>query len=447
MLSSFLTYIEKQKLIAPKHTVLLAVSGGIDSVVMVDLFHKAGLKFAIAHCNFKLRNTESNEDEQFVKALAHKYNAAFHVIKFKTAEIAKKNKASIQVTARELRYQWFEKIRIENKYATIATAHHLNDSIETFLINFTRGTGISGLHGILPKQGNIIRPLLFATKQEIQNYAKKHKLIFREDSSNVSDKYTRNKIRHHIVPILKEINPSFENAVAKGIQQLIDTETIYKNEIENKRSSIVITKQNTTVLSIKALKALTPLNAYLYEFLKPFDFNSTTVEEISNALESESGKQFLSPTHRLVKDREALIIENIADKKIEDEVFIIKKNQKTLLFNNQQLKIKTVKAEKVQLSNNALEAFIDFDKLEFPLTIRKWKQGDTFYPLGMKGKKKLSDFFIDKKLSLYQKENTWVLTSGNKIVWIVGLRLDDRFKLTEKSTKILQINLPKNANN
>ncbi|MGB3948839.1 MAG: tRNA lysidine(34) synthetase TilS [Bacteroidia bacterium] len=445
MLTSFLTYIAKQKLVTQKHTVLLAVSGGIDSVVMVDLFHKAGLKFAIAHCNFQLRNVESNEDEQFVKALAHKYNVAFHVIKFKTAEIAKKNKTSIQVTARELRYQWFEKIRTENKYATIATAHHLNDSIETFIINFTRGTGISGLHGILPKQGNVIRPLLFATKQEIENHAKKHTLIFREDSSNASDKYTRNKIRHHIVPVLKEINPNFENAFEKNIQQLIDTEAIYKNEIENKRASIVIKQQNTTTLSIKALKALTPLNTYLYEFLKPFDFNATTVYEIEKALDAESGKLFLSPTHRIIKDREALLIEKLTDKKTTDEEFTIKKNQKTLVFSNQQLEIKTIKVEKTQLSNNAFEAFIDWGKLEFPLTVRKWKQGDSFYPLGMKGKKKLSDFFIDKKLSLYQKENIWVLTSGNKIVWIMGLRLDERFKITEKSTKIVQINLIKNT--
>jgi tRNA(Ile)-lysidine synthase len=447
VLPSFLTYIEKQKLIAPKHTVLLAVSGGIDSVVMVDLFHKAGLKFAIAHCNFQLRNTESNEDEQFVKALAHKYNVAFHVIKFKTEEIAKKNKASIQVTARELRYQWFEKIRTEHKYATIVTAHHLNDSIETFLINFTRGTGISGLHGILPKQGNIIRPLLFATKQEIENYAKKHKLSFREDSSNASDKYTRNKIRHHIVPILKEINPSFENAAEKAIQFLIDTETIYKNEIENKRASIVITNQNTTTLSIKALKALTPLNAYLYEFLKPFDFNSTTVEEIANALDNESGKQFLSPTHRLIKDRDVLLIEKSVKDESQTLEYTIKKNQKIIVFNNQQLEFKIKPADKAKLSNNPSEAFIDFEKLEFPLTIRKWKQGDSFYPLGMKGKKKLSDFFIDKKLSLYQKENTWLLTSGNKIVWIIGLRLDDRFKFTEKTSKIVHIRLAQNTTN
>lgn len=448
MLTLLLKYIEKEKLFISNDKVLLAVSGGLDSVVMCELFHKANLNFGIAHCNFQLRDKESDEDETFVESLAAHYNVSFHTTTFKTASLAKKSKTSIQVTARELRYKWFEAIRQEYDYNYIATAHHLNDSIETFLINFARGTGISGLHGILPKQQYIIRPLLFATREELETFAKKQKLNFREDSSNASDKYVRNKIRHHIVPVLKEINPGFEKTAAVTIQRLIDTENIYKTEIENKRASIVKSENNSTTISVRALKKLVSLNAYLYEFLMPFDFNASTIEEISAALNKESGKQFFSPTHRLIKDRDVLLIQKSKKEKPENErQFKITKSQTVLKTETFELHFKALKSANYELPTTSSTALIDFEKLEFPLVIRRWQQGDVFFPLGMKGKKKLSDFFIDKKLSLYQKENTWLLTSGDKIVWIIGLRPDDRFKITTKTKKVYRIEFQQSATN
>lgn len=437
MLSSFLKYIEKENLFSTENKILLAVSGGIDSVVMCELFHLAGLKFGIAHCNFQLRDSESDQDEEFVEELSAHYNVSFHNTAFDTHSFAKKNKYSIQVAARELRYTWFEEIRQEYNYNCIATAHHLNDSIETFLFNFSRGTGIAGLHGILPKQRTVVRPLLFATKQEIEAFAKKQKLNFREDSSNASDKYTRNKIRHSIVPLFKKLNPDFEKAAAGTIQRLIDTECIYEHAIASQRAAIVKTTNNITSISIRSLNKLNPLQTYLYEFLKPFNFNSATVDEIQEALTGEAGKQFFSATHRLIKDRDTLIIQELDAKALTSTIYKLKKNQKELVTETFKLQFKKLKKYKISSANSS--ATIDFKKLEFPLEIRKWQKGDSFYPLGMKGKKKLSDFLIDKKLSLFEKENTWLLVSGNKIVWVIGLRMDERFKVTETTTEVFQI--------
>lgn len=442
MLQPFRSYIQQQKLFSAKEKILLTVSGGMDSVVMCELFHFAGLKFGIAHCNFQLRGKESDGDEAFVKALAKKYKVEFHSVKFNTSAFAKKNKLSTQIAARELRYKWFEEIKNGFNYKYIATAHHQDDSIETFFINIIRGTGISGLHGILPKQGNIIRPLLFTNKNEITAYVKKHKLNYREDSSNASDKYVRNKIRHQVIPLLKELNPSLENTITNNIQHLRDVESIYKKEIENKRSEIV--KDST--ISIPLLKKLDPITTYLFEFLKPFNFNTATVEEIVSALDARSGKQFFSETHRLIKDREFLIVEVIS-KKSNVISTKVKKNQKNIVIDKHTLtfsksaKILNFDPDSYRgLTLNSTAQF-DLDKLKFPLEIRKWQNGDSFYPLGMKGKKKLSDFFIDKKLSIHQKENTWLLTSNGDIVWVIGQRIDDRFKVTNTTKNIYLVKL------
>ena len=444
MLNLFNSYTSKEKLFSKTDKILLTVSGGIDSVVMCELFHKAGLKFGIAHCNFQLRGDESDGDENFVEELAEKYKVKFHSVSFDTSAFAKKNKLSIQVAARQLRYQWFEEIREQFDYKYLATAHHQNDSIETFFINLIRGTGIAGLHGILPKQNNIIRPLLFVTKEQIELFAKKNKLKHREDSSNASDKYVRNKIRHQLIPLLKELNPNIHQTIAEDIQRLSDTEKVYKKEIENKRSKIVKKNKNTIRISIKEIQKLKPRVAYLFEFLRPMGFNSATIAEIIISLDGISGKQFFSSTHRLIKDRDFLIIEpnetlnikKISEKKKEANYFI-KKSQKNLIAEKLKLNFKSIaKTINYKLKTTNESASIDFDKLQFPLEIRKWEKGDTFYPLGMKGKKKLSDFFIDKKISIPEKENTLLLISKGKIVWVIGLRMDDRFKITDKTKKI-----------
>jgi tRNA(Ile)-lysidine synthase len=435
MLNAFTKYIQQEKLFSAKDKILLAVSGGIDSVVLCEMFHKAGFKFGIAHCNFGLRADESDGDEAFVEALAEKYDVSFHATAFDTSAFAKKNKLSIQAAARELRYQWFENIRENFNYKFIATAHHSDDSIETFFINLIRGTGISGLHGILPKQGNIIRPMLFTNKEKITSFTKKSKLKYREDSSNASDKYVRNKLRHKIIPELKKINPSIESAIAQNIKHLRDVELIYKKAIESERKIINKENEDRKIIPISSLKKLKPLSPYLFEFLYPLGFNSSVIEKIILSLDNTSGKQFFSETHRLIKDRSELIIERIRETK--EELILISQDQKELRSAEFRLKFKAFKADQnKKIKMTAGTANLDYDKLFFPLEIRKWQKGDVFYPLGMKGKKKLSDLFIDKKLSLDQKENIRILTSEGKIVWVIGMRLDDRFKITDKTKKI-----------
>lgn len=441
MLDLLNTYIKSEKLFDSSDKILLTVSGGIDSVAMCELFHKAGLQFGIAHCNFQLRAEESEADETFVEALAEKYNVRFHSVAFDTLSYSKKNKLSIQQAARELRYKWFEEIRSQFNYHFIATAHHRDDSVETFFINLIRGTGISGLHGILPKQGKIIRPLLFSFKEELILFSKKNKLKHREDSSNGSDKYLRNKIRQQLIPLLEELNPKISRTIIDDMKRLGNVEKIYKKEISGKRKKVVSEDMNLITVSIKELKRLNPIEPYLFEYLNVYGFNSSSIEEIIASFDEQSGKQFFSATHRLIKDREHLIIEPIgikktAEPKEKQKKHSIKKSQKKVTIEDLEILFGTKKKLEHILNKKSNCANIDYDKLMFPLEIRKWEKGDTFYPLGMRGKKKLSDFFIDKKLSLSQKEKIWLLTSNDAIVWVIGLRMDDRFKITDKTTKI-----------
>jgi len=445
MIQSFQSFLKKEKLIKSSDTVLLTVSGGIDSLVLCELFHQSKIKFAIAHCNFQLRGKESDGDELFVEALAEKYNVPFHTIAFETSSYAKKHKLSIQVAARDLRYAWFEEIRQQFNYTLIATAHHQDDSIETFFINLIRGTGIKGLHGILPIQEKLIRPLLFANKKEISAFAKKNKLKHREDSSNANDKYVRNKIRHSLIPLLNEINKSASANIITTIENLKSVEAVYQKRIDKKRTSLVIEERGLVKISISKLKKLKPIEPYLFEFLYPLGFSSIVVDEIIASLSSESGKQFFSETHRLVKDRDFLLIEEAATKnEVLDTRFKILKSSKELPYGNQTLVLKAMKRPtKLKLVSPATIAQFDFDKLVFPLTLRKWEKGDVFYPIGMKGKKKLSDYFIDKKLSLLEKDNSWVLESNGQIIWVVGQRMDDRYKISPQTKKIYFAELTK----
>lgn len=438
MLSSFNSFIQKEALFSKADKILLCVSGGVDSVVMCDLFKKAGYDFGIAHCNFQLRGDESDEDELFTEELAESLGVEFHSVAFDTTAFAKKNKLSIQVAARELRYQWFEEIREQFEYDYVATAHHLDDSIETFFMNLARGTGVAGLHGILPKKNKLVRPLLFAKKEDVVLHSKKYKLEYREDSSNALEKYRRNKIRKQLIPLLKELNPKIQDVIANDIEHFRSAETIYKKEIDSARSRLMKSENSGWKIPIAELKKLNPAETYLYEFLSPLNYNSDQVKEIFASLDSLSGKQFLSKTHRLIKDRKELIIQlRTENGEKRAEQIEIKQKQTKLKLADSTLTFKTIlKTAKSQLRTPDSIAQLDFDKLKFPLTVRKWKQGDKFQPLGMRGKKKLSDFFIDKKVSVTAKENTWLMISGNKIVWVVGMRVDEAFKVTEKTTKI-----------
>lgn len=433
MLEEFKRFAVKNSLFKKADKTLITVSGGRDSIVLCELFYKAKLPFSIAHCNFQLRGKEANDDEDFVKKLALKYNVEFFTKRFKTKEFAEKNKLSIQQAARVLRYEWFEEVRQKNNCNFIATAHHKDDELETFFINLVRGTGIAGLHGILPKRGKIIRPLLFADRNEIDEFVKKNKLQFREDSSNISDKYLRNKIRHKILPLFEEINPVFRRTLSEEITRLSEVEKVYNYFISANEKEVL--KNNS--ISISVLKKSPFASTLLYEILKKYQFNSSVANEVFSSLDSESGRQFLSSTHRLVKDRDRLIIAKRTTTG-SNTVLSVSQNEKML---NSPLKIELLKVKNspdFKISTDSNIVCLDFEKLTFPLIIRKWRNGDFFYPLGMRKKKKLSNFFTDIKLSIPEKENIWLLCSDDKIVYIVGKRIDERFKIG-KQTKLIYI--------
>jgi len=435
MLKEFVYFVKKEKLFLKKENILLAVSGGADSIVMCYLFKAAGFKFAIAHCNFNLRGEESNADEDFVKEIAKKLNVALYTTTFETHIYAKEEGISIQMAARDLRYQWFEEIRNKNNFSYIAIAQHKDDVIETLFINLLRGTGISGLHGILPKNGSLIRPLLFTSKEQILYYCIENKIKFRDDSSNASVKYMRNKIRHQIMPVLKEINPSYKDTLINDIEHFKFVEKVYNDHL-NDVAKIVFEKNNGKILlSINEIEKLNNSANYVYEFLKPFKFNYSTVEDILNSLNKSSGIIFYSSTHRLLKDRNYLIIEEVAP--VDNIHIIINENIKEIEISNYSFKFKIT--ESVEISKdfkNPSYAILDFDKLQFPLIIRKWKKGDWFYPLGMNNKKKLSDYFIDRKISVFEKENVLVLCSGDDIVWIVGHMINNFYRIVQETKKM-----------
>ena len=442
MLKFFEKFISDEDLFTSKQKILLAVSGGLDSTVMCHLFHKAGYHFAIAHCNFGLRGKESDGDEAFVKNMANQYNITFYSERFATLEFAKAKKMSVQMAARQLRYDWFEKIRISEGFDYIAVAHHRDDETETFFINLIRGTGIAGLHGILPKKNKIVRPLLFATRKDIEAYARKEKLIFREDSSNLSQKYIRNRIRQTIIPALKEMNPSLETTIKNDIERLREVELIFKQAVNEKRKKLIKKSRDSkgaeTIL-IAELKKLEPIKTWLYELLNPYNFNIETVNDIILSLGKTSGKQFFSLTHRIIKDRKHLIITSLPV--FQNIPVNISSKTKTI---SKPVKLKISKIVRTNAwkppADNTI-ACLDYDQLVFPLKLRKWKTGDSFYPLGMDKKKKLSDFLIDNKVSIPDKEQIYVLESNNEIIWIVGHRIDNRFKITGHTRDIYFIKI------
>lgn len=436
MLNEFLTFINKQNLIQPSQKVLLAVSGGMDSVVMCDLFSKAKIDFAIAHCNFGLRGEESNEDEMFVKKLSIKYKVPFFVTTFQTTDFAENEKISTQMAARILRYEWFEKIRVQHSFDYIATAHHQNDVLETVLLNLTKGTGIAGLHGIRVKSGHIIRPVLFAEKENIFDYVVENQIIWREDSSNESNKYQRNLIRNEVVPLLKQINPNLENTIQQTVERITAVEDIFEQEMEMLRKQITWSDSQAIYVNYKAIQTLSQPVIKLAELLKPYHFSYQQSQDIFEAFDKESGKTFLTPTHTLVKDRTELVItpknlQAFTSKTIE-------KNNTVVEFGERMLNIGefTEIEEGFVVPTAKKIACLDADKVRFPLQLRKWKEGDWFCPLGMNKKKLISDFLIDQKVPLNLKKEVYLLTSNGSVVWVVGFRIDDRFKVTDKTSKI-----------
>lgn len=443
MVAAFVDFIQANHLLQQTDRILVAVSGGIDSVVLCALLREAKITFGIAHCNFQLRGEDSAKDQLFVQKIAQQYQVAFHTINFDTNEYVTTHKVSVQMAARELRYEWLENIRTDNNYTFIATAHHQNDVVETMLYNLTKGTGIAGLHGILPKSNKLIRPLLFVDKVGIKDFALQINLQWREDKSNDSIKYTRNKLRHTVIPILQEINPSLTKTFSANAQRFREVEIIYQQGIKAYKKKLLEADKHKheVLISIQKLKNIEPLSTVLYEVLKDFNFTTAQTGQIITALDSESGKLFYSATHQIIKDRKFLIISKKTNK--QTDFSIIFEEQKTLEKSDLTFTFSQHTNEDFTIPTINTIACFDKDKVQFPLLLRRWKKGDYFYPFGMnRKKKKVSRFFIDQKFSLKDKEEAWILTDkGNRIIWIVGHRTDERFKLTKRTKQIYQITI------
>ena len=460
LLQQFHNYISPNKLFSPKDKLLLAVSGGIDSVVLCELCKQAGFNFTIAHCNFQLRGEESTRDENFVKKLGEKYNAEVLVKKFDTEEYATENKLSIQEAARVLRYEWFAELvngqltidngqhaathdsRLTAQHSPLTThvltAHHADDNAETLLMNFFRGTGLHGLTGIPASYGHIKRPLLEFTKEEIVQFAKDNNLGHVEDSSNLSTKYTRNLFRHEIIPAISKVYPQVKENLTDNINRFKEIERLYKLAVAAIIKKLVREKGGEWHIPIKQLMGYDN-RALIYEIISRFGFYEKQIDEVIKLAASDSGKYIDSPAfnYRIIKHRHWFIISQVYSAASAN--IIIEKTDRTIVFEKGILKIDWLKQPPATFKKEI--DLLDADEIEFPLLLRKWKQGDYFYPLGMKKKKKLSRFFIDQKLSKPQKEKAWVIESNKKIICVVGTRIDERFKLTEKTKSVLQLKL------
>jgi len=431
-LKQFTDYITQQHLFSASDCVLLGVSGGKDSVLMAQLFKLAGFNFSIAHCNFNLRADEAQRDEAFVKLLSQELEVPFHVVHFDTESFAKEHKISIQMAARQLRYQWFEETRKANGYNYIAVAHHQSDAIETVLLNLVRGTGISGMHGILPKRDRLIRPLLFLSRVQIDQLVDENQLPFVEDSSNEVSKYARNKIRLQVVPHLRDINPNLEHTFEKNIARFKELELLLQQAVKQVASHVSRDENGLLHISIEDVKRLSPQKLLFYELLKPFHFTEAVVDEILSSLEKPSGTSFYSVSHRLTVDRLELILSPVETAK----PLLYLHGEGHLEVGTEHL-ISLSFTDRLNFKSEKNFAYVDANLLIFPLVFRYWQNGDKFKPLGMKSFKKLSDFFVDEKVPLPIKDRTPLLINGNgEIVWVVGMRQDERYKLSATTKKV-----------
>lgn len=441
MKAQLAAYIEKEQLRQPHQKMLLACSGGLDSTVLAHLLQQLSIPFALAHMNYRLRGSDSDADQVFVEELAKQLAVPFFT------QIAPIDKAtlqgeSVQMKARDLRYEWLEQVREVEGYDLIATAHHADDNAETILLNLTKGTGIHGLHGILPKNARLIRPLLFASRKELQAYAEAQHLSYREDTSNATTDYQRNFLRHEVIPKLQEINPSFIATMQANTQRWRMAEQLYAERLDYYRTRLFDHRKEEIYIPLRKLLSYPFPAELLYALLNEYGFNATQLQQMIELPVASSGQVVQSVTHRLIKHRRFLILATLQERVATHHW--IDKETKQLNLHNGRL---TITAEdwspEKSIPKEAHIAVVDANKLQWPLELRKWKKGDYCYPLGMTkrhsnkvGKKKLSDLFTDLKLSTTDKENAWVLTSGSKIVWVAPYRLDDRFKVTGKTEKV-----------
>ncbi|WKN42305.1 tRNA lysidine(34) synthetase TilS [Tunicatimonas pelagia] len=435
---NFRKYNNEQRLFEPNDRILLSVSGGVDSSVLSYLFSQERCHWAIAHNNFQLRGEESVQDEVFVRELAEEYAVPFFSSSFNTQVFADSQKISTQMAARQLRREWFKYLAADEGFSYVALAHHHNDQLETMLLNLAKGGGIAGLRGMLPKVDIWIRPLLWATKEEILAYAEQNQLKWREDRSNAEDYYQRNQVRHHIIPALQKINPALLETTQTTFQRLREVEAIFQRDVEKIENEVITREDGAIFIRKDILKEHPQATSLLLEWVSPYGFTWNEAKQISDAVRrgSQSGKQFLSDGYCLWMDREQLII-TVRDSAI--EFFVQHPAEETTSTPFGQLQGKKVEVPDYPIKPDANVATLAYSKLQFPLQVRRWKPGDTFQPLGMKHHKKVSDFLIDSKVPRYQKEKVLVLLSGDEIVWLIGHRIDHRFRLTEPDAPIYEI--------
>ncbi len=433
----FKQFILKENLFGEEDKIILAVSGGVDSVIMAHLFHRAGYKFAIAHCNFQLRDKESEADEAFVKELAKRLEAPFFVQKFDTKIYAVEYGLSIQMAARELRYTWFEELLKTQKYNYLATAHHKDDIAETILLNLIKGSVLNGLHGILPKSNLIIRPVLFASKEDILDYAAYKKYDHREDKSNAENKYQRNLIRNAVIPLLKQINPDISETMYQASKRRFEVENWVNTYSQAVKLEIVAITETGIEVSIADIKNKNTPPQIFFEWIEKFGFNYIQVEELFENLDATEPKLFLAESYRMLKDRKSIIIEKVTTESFDN--IVIEKDQLSVNYGGYQFLINTIHKSDIEGFSDPLIAYLDIRKIEFPLLLRRWEHGDSFKPFGLRGRKNISDYLTDIKLSYSEKENQLVLFSGNDICWVVGHRIDDRFKVSATTNHVLKI--------
>lgn len=439
LLKRFQRYIEKYLLCSPEDKILLAVSGGVDSMVMLSLFANSEYQVGVAHCNFQLRGEESDQDEEEVRKVAEAAGMPYYARRFETQSEVDTSGDSVQMVARRMRYAWFDELCAEHGYTHIAIAHHSDDSVETFFINLFRGTGLRGLTGIDVVNGKIIRPLLFSTRKELFDYATQYHIHYREDSSNVSTKYVRNKIRLGIIPRLREIAPHFPETMSKNVERLTQAQYFIDQGIDVIRQQVVSQEGDALVVDVSQINPVFPRDFVIFELLNVYGFKSDVIEDLCLAIERKnSGRQFYAKDRVAYVDRERIIIEPIAEE--DDCALEATPETRRLYCGNSAIYFHSMDIDDLdQLVQPENIAVLDRDKLTFPLRIRRWQEGDSFVPFGMDGHKKVSDLLVDMKVSLPEKQRQFVVLSGEDIVWVVGRRVDERYKIDSSTEHVLRM--------